>query len=293
MLHYSRMASATAPQPQGATAPPGRCDVVPGGAAALATTLATTLAPGQAAATAAGAPGWLAFGPCGGPPRLAIGLACAALPAAAPVEEQAPLEEGFCRDLGQRLKALSPVPVHGPAEAPPPIAAPVAAPPLADLPAHGPTDSRAPAPPHPPSGALTDVPSPADPANAPDAVDQGPSHAHSARHDPAAAPGLPPAGQPVSARGPRLHLVEMGWPPHERLLDALWPMIVPALQGAEGPEVLALYRLAGQQRLVMLVALTEAAALTTLVARPCLEGGAVLRVLSLCHCRLAAAGAAA
>lgn len=101
---------------------------------------------------------------------------------------------------------------------------------------------------------------------------------------PAAPPG-PRCAPGRSGPGPAaLHLIEMAWPADERRLDALWQPIVAALRPPDscaGARVLALHRMAGQQRLMLLVQVQEAAALSTLTARPCLEGGAVTRVEAL------------
>jgi muconolactone delta-isomerase len=75
-----------------------------------------------------------------------------------------------------------------------------------------------------------------------------------------------------------LYYVQLAWEPRERKLEHLWDGAKRTLSNRGSTKVVSLYRVAGQQRMVLIVDVCKAEDLTALVNLPVLESPAVEKV---------------
>jgi len=68
-----------------------------------------------------------------------------------------------------------------------------------------------------------------------------------------------------------LYFVQMAWDPAERKLDAIWPQLIDSLETYTPAKILALYRVAAQQKIMLIVDVTDADALNQLSQFPLLQ----------------------
>ena len=84
------------------------------------------------------------------------------------------------------------------------------------------------------------------------------------------------------AEKPRLlHLMQVAWDPRSHRMEEVWPRLVGELGSLHEPRVLAVYRVAGQQRALIFVDVVDAAGLNAVAHLPSLAGAEVEKVEGL------------
>ncbi|MCB9959403.1 MAG: hypothetical protein H6843_12445 [Rhodospirillaceae bacterium] len=78
-----------------------------------------------------------------------------------------------------------------------------------------------------------------------------------------------------------LHLLQVAWDPRSHRMDEVWPRLVGELGTLQEPRILAVYRVAGQQRALIFVDVVDAAGLNRIAALPSLAGAEVELVEAL------------
>jgi muconolactone delta-isomerase len=89
---------------------------------------------------------------------------------------------------------------------------------------------------------------------------------------------LKPRRERLGEQPRMLYYVELAWEPRERSVEGLWDRATRELRECESLKVLGLYRIAGQQRMVLIVDVDRAEALNGLANLPVLDTPSVEKI---------------